>query len=234
MDNLQLNRLVTLLSICCMALSCATAQSLKPEAPAPLQSGANRGVADSMVGPQYWSFLSGPGEVQVIARFKSTMGPMVREPLTITLYDEKRTWHVSKVVISENGALGETTFTGKLDQKRKTIISVAPPSGGLLRSVGDYELEATGAVEFEAADKTHEPIIRTFIAKVNDYGATKFLAGGTVQASNGSSGTWKAFDAGNHIYTVVIDQFRFSLKYLPGRGLVDPDDPTSVKFQELR
>ncbi len=228
-----MNKRGTLFSICCMALSCATAQSLKPEAPAPLQSGVNRGVADSMVGPQYWSFRSGPGEVQVLARFKSTMGPMVREPLTITLYDEKRTWHVSKVVISENGALGETTFTGKLDQKRKTIISVAPPSGGLLRSVGDYELQATGAVQFEAAN-THEPIIRTFVAKVNDYGATKFLADGTVQASNGSAGTWKAFDPENHIYTVVVDQFRFSVKYLPGRGLVDPDDPTSVKFQEIR
>jgi hypothetical protein len=229
-----MNRIATLLSICCMALSCATAQSLKPEAPAPLQAGVNRAVADSMVGSQYWYFLSGPGEVHVLARFKSTMGPLVREPLTITLYDEKGTWHVSKVVISENGALGETTFTGKLDQKQKTIISVAPPSGGLLRSVGDYELEATGSAQFEAADNTHEPIIRTFVAKVNDYGATKFLANGTVQASNGSSGSWKAFDPQNHIYTIVIDQFRFSVKYLPGRGLVDPDDPTSVKFQELR
>jgi hypothetical protein len=229
-----MNKLATLFSIGCMALSCATAQSLKPEAPSPLQAGVNRGVADSMVGPQYWSFLSGPGEVQIIARFKSTMGPLVREPLTITLYDEKRTWHVSKVAISENGALGETTFSGKLDQKRRTIVSVAPPSGGLLRSVGDYELQATGAVQFEAADNTHEPIIRTFLAKVNDYGATKFLANGTVQASNGASGTWKAFDPEGHIYTVVIDQFRFSVKYLPGRGLVDPDNPTSVEFQEIR
>jgi hypothetical protein len=234
MENLHMNKPATLFSICCMALTCATAQSLKPEAPTPLQDGVNRGLADSMVGPQYWYFLSGPGEVQVIARFKTTMAQLVREPLTVTLYDEKRTWHVTKVVISENGALGETTFTGKLDQKRKTIISVAPPSGGLLRTVGDYELQVTGAVQFDAADKTHEPIIRTFVAKVNDYGATKFLADGTVQASNGSAGTWKAFDPENHIYTVVIDQFRFSVKYLPGRGLVDPDDPTSVKFQELR
>ncbi|HEY6330712.1 MAG TPA: hypothetical protein VI756_15355 [Blastocatellia bacterium] len=229
-----MNKLTTLFSLCCMALSCSSAQSLKPEDPAPLQAGINRGIADSMVGTQYWYFLSGPGEVHVNARYKSTMGPMVREPLTITLYDEKRTWQVSKTVISENSALGETAFTGKLADKRKTIISVAPPSGGLLRSVGNYEVEVTGAVQFEAANNSRDPIIRTFLSKVNNYGATKFHASGTVEASNGSSGTWKAFDPENHIYTVVIDQFRFSVKYLPGRGLVDPDDPTSLKFQELR
>jgi hypothetical protein len=233
MENPHMNKLAKLFSICCMALTCA-AQSLKPEAPAPLQDGVNRGLADSMVGPQYWYFLSGPGEVQVIARFKTTMAQLVREPLTVTLYDEKRTWHVTKVVISEKGALGETTFTGKLEQKRKTIISVAPPSGGLLRTVGEYELQVTGAVQFEAAENSRDPIIRTFFSKVNDYGTTKFLASGTVEASNGSNGTWKVFDSENHIYTVVIDQFRFSVKYLPGRGLVDPDNPTSLKFQELR
>jgi len=187
-----------------------------------------------MVGTQYWYFLSGPGDVQVAVRFKTSMAPLVREPLTVTLYDPNRTWHASKVVISENGTLGETTFTAKLPQKQKTMISVALPSGGLLRAVGDYELEASGAVQFENVVATGEPIVRTYVSKVNDYGATKFLPDGTVQASNGSSGTWKIFDVRNHIYTVVIDQFRFSVRYLPARGLVDPNDPTSVTFQELR
>ena len=47
-------------------------------------------------------------------------------------------------------------------------------------------------------------IIQTFLAKLNSYGATKFLADGTVQGSDGSSGTWKAFDLEHHIYTVTI------------------------------
>ena len=68
-----MNKLATLFSIGCMALSCATAQSLKPEAPAPLQAGVNRAVADSMVGSQYWYFLSGPGE-----RFMSSLASSPR------------------------------------------------------------------------------------------------------------------------------------------------------------
>ncbi len=43
------------LSVCvvnCLAVSCALAQSLKPEN-APLRAGVNKGIADSMVGPQY-------------------------------------------------------------------------------------------------------------------------------------------------------------------------------------
>jgi hypothetical protein len=169
-----------------------------------------------------------------MVRFKSTMGPMVREPLTVTLYDDQRTWHVTKVLYSENGAVADTTFTGKLDKKLKAIVLVAPSSGGLLRSVGDYDLQVTGAVQFEQARSTRDPIIGTYQSKVNSYGAIKFLADGTVQASDGSRGTWIAFDAENRIYTVIVGQFRISVKYLPGRGLVDPDDSTSVKFQTLR
>jgi hypothetical protein len=225
------------LSVCvmnCLAVGCALAQSLKSEAPAPLQSGINKGIADSMVGTQYWYFLGGPGEVRLLVRFKSTMGPMVREPLTVTLSDDQRTWHVTKVLYSENGAVADTTFTGNLDKKLKAIVLVAPPSGGLLRSVGDYDLQLTGAVQFEQARSTRDPIIGTYQSRVNSYGAMKFLADGTVQASDGSSGTWKAFDAENRIYTVIVGQFRISVKYLPGRGLVDPDDSTSIKFQTLR
>jgi hypothetical protein len=225
------------LSVCvvnCLAVGCALAQSLKPEAPAPLQAGVNKGIADSMVGSQYWSFVGGPGEVRLLVRFKSTMGPMEREPLTVTLYDDRKTWHVSKVLYSEKGALADTTFTGKLDKQLKAIVLVAPPSGGLLRSVGDYELEVTGAAQFEQKRSSRDPIIGTYLSKVNSYGAIKFLADGTVQASDGSSGTWKAFDAENRIYIVIVGQFRVSVKYLPGRGLVDPDDPTSVEFQAFR
>jgi len=218
----------------CLAVSCALAQSLKPENPAPLRAGVNKGIADSMVGPQYWSFLGEPGEVRLLVRFKSTMGPLVKEPLTVTLYDEARTWHTSKILYSENGAVADTTFTGKLDKKLKAIVLVAPPAGGLLRSVGDYELEVVGAVQFEQVRSAGDPIIGTYQSKVNNYGAIKFLADGTVQASDGSSGTWKVFDAETRIYTVTIGPFRLPVKFLPGRGLVDPDNPTSVEFQALR
>jgi len=218
-----------------LATGCASAQSLKPEDPAPLKAGINKGTVDNFVGTQYWYFFAGPGDVRVVARFKSIgpLGAPLRTPLTVTLYDERRTWHSSKVLTSENDAV-EGTFTAKgLDKKLKTIISVAPPSEQLVRSGGDYELEATGAVQFEEAKVTRDPIIRTFAGRMNNYGATKFLADGTVEASDGSSGTWKAFDAENRVYTVVIGGTRFSLQYLPGRGLVETGG-TFIVFQELR
>ena len=105
-----------------LTVSCAAAQSLKSQDPAPLQSGVNSGIVDNFVGPHYWYFVGGPGDVHVVVRFKSMglFGNPIRTPLTATLYDEQRTWHVTKVVTSEKD-MAEQTFTGKLDKKLKTI-----------------------------------------------------------------------------------------------------------------
>ena len=219
-----------------VAIECASAQSLKPEDPWPLKPGINTGTVVGGKDTQYWYFVGGPGEVRLLAHFKSHEGFSGPVELTVTLYDEKRTWHTSKVV-RENA---DGTFIGKLDKKQKTVISVAPPSGIFLLTAGaNYELEATGDVQFEEAKVKGDPIVRTFAQSVGlpsnyHYGATKFLANGTVEASDGSSGTWKAFDPENRIYTVVIEGTRFSVQYVPGRGLVEAGNPTTVLFVELR
>jgi hypothetical protein len=227
---------LTVLLVFFVAMGCASAQSLKPEAPYPLKAGINKGTADSLVGTQYWYFFATPGSNRVTVRFKpmALYGAPLNTALTVTLYDEKRTWHVTKIVSSNKNA-SEATFTGeKLDKKMKVIISVAPPKQNLIRMGGDYEIEATGDVGFDEVKSTADPIIRTYDSKVNDYGATKFLADGTVEAANGSHGTWKAFDPENRIYTILIDNERFSLQYLPGTGLVKPGEPGLIVFQELR
>ena len=219
-----------------LAMGCAAAQSLKPEDPYPLKAGINKGTADSLVSTQYWYFFSTPGSNRVTVRFKpmGLYGAPVNTALTITLYDEKKTWHTTKVITSNKNA-SEATFTAeKLAHKMKVIISVAPPKQDLIRMGGDYEIEATGDVQFDEVKSRADPIIRTYESKVNDYGATKFLADGTVEAANGSHGTWKAFDPENRIYTVLIDSERFSLQYLPGYGLVKPGTPSIILFQELR
>lgn len=81
-------------------------------------------------------------------------------------------------------------------------------------------------------------IVRTYEPKVGyageDYGTTKFLADGTVETANGYTGTWKLFDRENRIYTVMVGRYKVSVQYLPGYGLVKPDDPSSILFQELR
>src|SRR5262245_38595564 len=78
-----------------------SAQSLKPEAPYPLQAGINKGTADSFVGAHYWYFYVMPGDSQIKVRFANATtlygSPMKNTTLTITVYDEKRTWRNTKV-----------------------------------------------------------------------------------------------------------------------------------------
>ena len=52
-------------------------------------------------------------------------------------------------------------------------------------------------------------------------GATRFNANGTIEAANGTTGTWKLFDQQSATYIVVIAGQRVSLHYDPGRGLID-------------
>ena len=65
------------------------------------------------------------------------------------------------------------------------------------------------------------PIVGTYMAKLKDFGAVKFLPDGSIVASNGAHGTWTLFDAGSGIYSVVLGGARLTLTLAPGRGLVD-------------
>jgi hypothetical protein len=220
-----------------LAFAGASAQSLKPDSPYPLKAGINQGTSDSLVGMHYWYFYMNPGSCQVTVRFKtpkSILGAQPNTALTITLTDEKRTWRSTKIV-TQNSNASEATFTSKkVGKKMKVIVSVAPPNQNLFRMGGDYEIEATGDVQFDDVKNAADPIIRTYEAKINSYGAVKFLADGKVEASDGSQGTWRVFDRENRIYTVFLSRDRFSVQYLPGYGLVRPDDPNLIVFQELR
>lgn len=219
-----------------LAAACASAQSLKPENPYPLNAGINQGTSDSLIGTHYWYFYATPGSNRLTVRFKlptTLYGAQLNTVLTITLYDEKKTWRVTKVVTSnKNGS--EATFTAdKVNKRMKIIVSVMPPNQNLIRMGGDYEIEATGDVEFDEVKNAADPIVRTYDSKVNNYGATKFLGDGTIEASDGSQGTWKVFDRENKIYTVVIEKFRFSVQYQPGYGLVQTGNG-AIAFQEIR
>ncbi|MDQ4123797.1 MAG: hypothetical protein M3209_20350 [Acidobacteriota bacterium] len=221
-----------------LTVICVSAQSLKPENPYPLKAGINQATSDSLVGTHYWYFYATPGTNSLRVRFKTPTTlygtELNNNQLTITVSDEKRTWKAIKTVSSKKNA-SEATFTSnKLDKKIKIIVSVAPPNQNLLRMGGDYEIEATGDVQFDEEKSAADPIIRTYEAKVNFYGAIKFLANGTIEVADGSTGNWKVFDKENKIYTVVIEGQRISVQYLPGYGLVRPGEPNMIVFQELR
>jgi hypothetical protein len=230
--------LLTALSGSFLARSSA-AQSLDPDKPAAMTAGPNRGTVDNFVGANYFYFWAGPGDVKVRAWFKSMtlFGSGMRTSLTVELSDEKKSWSVRKVLTSLNEP-GEATFTSNsLKVKTKTIVAVIPPSGALVRTGGDYEIEATGAVKFDPEPSAVDLLVGMYTPMSifeNEDTAVKFSSDGTLEFASGTQGKWKLFDASTRIVTVSFRNTRLSLKLLPGRGLVQTNDPSSIVFQRQR
>ncbi len=218
-----------------LAATPALAQSLKPETPSPLQAGINKGTVDNFVGTHYWYFLAEPGKTHVHVQFTpmSLLGNPHLSNLTVTLSDAAHTWHSDKVLSSDSKTV-DYTFDGDIKAPTKILVSVAPPSGGLVRTGGDYQLDVTGAVSFGEKSNA-DPIVRTYnqmAGYTSLLGMSKFLADGTIETASGASGRWKLFDRDSQTYVIDIDgQERQSLQYVPGRGLVGGD---TIIFQELR
>ncbi|MEQ1763423.1 MAG: hypothetical protein ABL984_09795 [Pyrinomonadaceae bacterium] len=230
-------RRVIVLALLLAAVGMVSGQSLKPENPYPMSVGINKGTSDSLVGTQYWYFTALPGSNRFTVRFTSPTalyGAQMNTVVSITLYDEKRSFKITKTVTS-NKTQREATFSAdNVKAKMKIIVAVVPPNQNLIRMGGEYELEATGSVQFATGSSKADPIVQTYDSKMNSYGATRFLADGSIVASDGTTGTWKAFDPENRIYTIQIESFKFSLQYLPGYGLVRTSDPSLIVFQALR
>lgn len=218
----------------------ASAQSLKPQSPYPLKPGINQGTSDSLVGTHYWYFYALPGSSRIRVRLRTATtlyGASINNTLTITVRDARGAQSTKIVNGTPNGR--EVTFTApKLDKRMRIVVSISPPNQNLIRMGGDYEIEATGAVSFGEESAAVEPIVRTYDPKVmhpdGAYGASRFLADGTVVTANGFAGTWKVFDRENRIYVVELARIRYSLQYIPGYGLVNPSEPNMIVFQELR
>jgi hypothetical protein len=68
----------------------------------------------------------------------------------------------------------------------------------------------------------------------NESTAVKFKPDGTLEFASGTLGTWKLFDEDTNIYTITFLSNRLSLKLIPGRGLVQTNDPSSIVFKRNR
>lgn len=222
-------------ALCAMPGSVAHPQSLDSHHPAPLQPDENNGTVDNFVGNNYFYLTGGPGSVTITVTYKSMglLGNAQRSSLTVQLSDEKRTW-VETRTISSLASSNSAKMVGNLKVPTRLILSIFPPSGGLVRSGGDYAVTATGAVRFDPPLNGTELIVGTYTPMSvhdNEDTAAKFEANGTLEFASGTTGRWKLFDAGTHIYTVTFANTRLSLKLVPGRGLVDAHDPTIIVFQ---
>ncbi len=229
-----MRKLSVFIAVFLVSLGSLTAQSLKPEAPYPLQAGINEGISDSFIGAQYWYLYATPGNNTLTVRFKNPntlYGAPISTTLTITLSDEKKTWTVSKTVNSNKNTSVATFGADKVKTKVKIIVKVSPPNQQLLRAGGGYEIEATGDIQFDEVKNTTDPIVRTYNGGQN--GITKFLSGGTIETSTGATGTWKVFDAETRIYKVVLDGNQFSVQYFPAYGLTKPGESTILLFTEV-
>ena len=117
-----------------------SAQSLKPENPYPMSAGINKGTSDSLVGTQYWYFYAMPGSNRLTVRFKTPTalyGAQLNTALSITLYDEKRSFRITKVVTQRKNE-NETTFSAdNVKSRMKIIVSIMPPNQNLIRMGGD-------------------------------------------------------------------------------------------------
>jgi len=216
----------------------AIAQSLDPHHPAPLQPGDNNGTVDNFVGANYFYFTSGPGPATIIVSFKSMglLGNAQRSSLNVELTDDKHSW-VEKRTISSVAQSSSTKMVGNLKVPTKLILSVIPPSGGLVRAGGDYVVSATGAVKFDPPLDPTALVVGTYTPMViqnNEDSAVKFEPNGVLEFASGTMGRWKLFDANTRMYTVTYGPVRESLKLIPGRGLVDAHDPTTIVFQRTQ
>ncbi len=204
--------------------SLAGAQSVDKKAFAPLQQGANSGKVDSMIGPHYWYFYAEPGAFQVVFRQGSALGFAASGHATIDCGFSPKTpgSHIS-FKAEPNGVV----FSGTVTQRTELGIVVTPPNSTLIRSTVPYSIAATGNVRFDPPKDSAAAIVgmyNSFLgyhAGEEPLGATRFNANGTVEAANGTTGTWKLFDQQSATYIVVIAGQRVSLHYDPGRGLID-------------
>jgi hypothetical protein len=238
---------VSLGAVLAIALSIsASAQSLNPNAPTPMVAGENRGTLDCMVGPQYWSFKFRKGSAQVTVGFTS-MG-LFGNPMTTTIevIIHGSGWTTSRSLTS-NGRLAQLVMPANFKGPGSAVIELRVNGTCLVRAGGDYTVTASGdGIDFggtggTAAAPRSDPIVGSYAVMVYppdwNFGtglSIRFAANGTVQTSDGHSGTWKVFDPGAMIYTVVIGPDRWSLKLKPGLGLSNTSDLSVLVFQAVR
>ena len=142
------------------ALACASVHAATGtmQQPLPLGPGINGGVADSNVATHYYYyFWAGPGHVDVSMGFKSmgVFGNPLRETMTFDFFNEQGT-NISHNTVTSLDKLEHVHTDGDFDIKRKVTIQITTPPG-VIRTGGQFEIEATGVVAFDSNRSAQAP-----------------------------------------------------------------------------
>jgi hypothetical protein len=168
-----------------------------------LQPGSNQGTADSFVGNHDWLFSTKPGHFFTVVLH---VVPLAGNHVTFAKTP------------------GGYVYRGDMKTSAKMRLAVIPANSALVREANEYTVEASGpAVVFAAAA---DPIIGTYSGSSD--GAARILPGGVIKTAGGVDGTWTVFDPQLHVYTITIGQTRYSVKLVPGQGLLDANNGNIV------
>ena len=216
-------------------------QSLSQRTPTPLVAGENHGTLDNMVGPQFWVFkyLKGPGKVTINFTSMGLFGNRQNTTIEVVFLDPS-----GKVIdtksLTSHGTAAQLELPANFVHPGTMIVELRPTGMALVRAGGDYSIVLSGpAIDLAGAKAAGpEQVVGTYSMMTCppdfDCQAVRFQANGTVMTADGHTGTWKMFDPDALIYTVVIGRDRWSLKLVPGRGLVNTDDTSIVAFQAVK
>ena len=223
-----------------LSLSGAGAQSLDSKHPVALMPGENTGTVDSMVGPQFWSFHTQKGSAKIVVRFGAMglFGNASASTIQVVLHDSTGKQFAAESITS-TGKPVQVSWPGTFSKPSTVILEIRPAMSSLIRTGGDYSIQVSGAVDFTNVKAPGpERIAGTYSLMVCpptlDCQAARFFPNGSVKTADGTTGTWSSFDPQALIYTVKIGSNQWSLKLIPGRGLVNTADTTVLVFQAVR
>jgi hypothetical protein len=191
----------------------------RADTPTPLMSGPNTGSADSFQGPHDWTFRTTKGtfDVEIVS-----MGDGHDTVPLDSAFTYKISFfpHIAPHAYTYAQTADGFSFHGRVATPTKVVVRIVPARSGLVRVARNYTIEASGdAVSY--AGPSVDPIVGTYMDMAHGHGAVRFVKNGTVVCADGTQGTWVVFDPALRIYTVTVGANRASVKFVPGRGLLD-------------
>jgi hypothetical protein len=206
----------------------AGAQSLDFHTPTALKAGPNKATIDSFVqGDHFWYFNSTPGTFQINFSVGSPQEgfSVGNKAEAAASFAPQRPGNS----ITYKEVPGGMVFQGVCKTPGRVIVMVEAKKSPLVRQTTDYIINVSGSASFGGGDGASAgdggaatpSVVGTYNFKLNDFGAAKFKADGTVVTTSGDNGTWELFDAATRTYILNIRGVKYNLTFQPGRGFID-------------